>query len=441
MSQGFELASYDIVMACEILHATKSMTRTMVNVHSLMKPDVTLLMMKTTQNQVDIQFTFGLLFGWWLSEEPERQSSPFLTILFCDKILKGAGFSDIDLAIRDCESDDMYSISVIMIMVPFGQQDPGPVYSEDMVIVTSNKASPPVSFIESLKNSIQTSTRGPPPDVVALKDAKDSSAYSGKICVFLRDVVQPILLNVDQFYLKAIKTMTNSCKGLIWVTVGGAVESENPNSSLSHGLLRALRNESLGRRYVSLDLESPLSSDFLSSTTAATITRVVEVCFSHARLEDSSAADFEYTERNGVLLVPRLYKDVARNKMLALRSTLGWQEPETILSDEPFFQQDRPLRLEVGIPGLLDTLAFSDHDVDVDSPLAPDAVEIEPRAYGLNFRDVMVVMGQLRERVMRLECSGIITLVSIEVRSQGFQIGDRVITLLLGSFVSRAQIF
>ncbi|MCJ1472284.1 hypothetical protein MMC13_000931 [Lambiella insularis] len=398
MSQGFELASYDIVVACEVLHATKSMARTMANVHSLMKPGGTLLMMETTQDQVDIQFTFGLLSGWWLSEEPERQSSPSLTIPFCDKIPKGAGFSGIDLAIHDCESEDMYSISVIITMVRLGQQEPGPVYSEDMVIVTSNKASPP--------------------------DAKDSSAYGGKICTFLGEVVQPILLNVDQFYLEAINTMTNSCKDLIWVTVGGAVESADPDSSLSHGLLRALRNEFLGRRYISLDLEGLLSSDFWSSTTAATITRVLEVGFSRARLQDSSAADFEYAERCGVLLVPRLYKDVARNKMLALRSAIDWQEPETILIDEPFFQQD----------------PFSDYDVDVNSPLAPDAVKIEPRAYGLNFRDVMVAMGQLRKRVMGLECSGIITRVSTVARSQGFQIGDRVTALLLRPFASRAQI-
>ena len=439
-SQGFELASYDIVVACEVLHATKSMARTMANVHSLMKPGATLLMMETTQDQVDIQFTFGLLPGWWLSEEPERQSSPSLTIQFCDKILKGAGFSGIDLAIRDCESDDMYSISVIMTMIPFGQRDPKSVYPDNMVIVTSNRASPPMNFVESLKKVIQTSTGGPSPDVVALEDAEDSSAYSGKICVFLGEMLQPILFNVDQFYLEAIKTMTNSCKDLIWVTVGGAVDSENPDSSLSHGLLRALRNEFLGRRYISLDLEGPLSSDFWSSTTATTITRVVEVGFIGARFDDSSAVDYEYAARNGVLLVPRLYKDVVRNKMLAHPSTPNWQELKTMLTDEPFFQQDRPLRLEVGIPGLLDTLGFSDHDVKVDSSLAPHMVEIEPRAYGLNFRDVMVAMGQLREHNMGLECSGIITRVSTEARSRGFQIGDRVMALLLGPFASRAQI-
>lgn len=438
--QGFELASYDIVVACEVLHATKSMARTMANVYSLMKPGATLLMMETTQDQVDIQFTFGLLSGWWLSEEPERQSSPSLTIPFCDKILKGAGFSGIDLAIRDCESDDMYSISVIMTMVPCDQHELESVDWDDIIIVTSNKASPPVSFIESLKSCFRKSTSGSAPDVVALEDFKDSSAYSGKICVFLGELIESILFDIDHFYFEAIKTMTNSCKDLLWVTVGGAVESKNPDRSLSHGLLRALRNEFLGRRYISLDLESLQNLDNLFSTAAETITRVIEVGFSRGHLEDPSAADFEYAERNGVLLVPRFHRDVARNNMFAFRSTLEWQDPENILTNELFFQQDRPLRLEIGIPGLLDTLVFGDHDVNLDLPLAPDAVEIEPRAYGLNFRDIMVAMGQLRERVMGLECSGIITRVSTEAKGQGFQVGDRVMALLLGPFASRAEI-
>ncbi|KAK2020706.1 NAD(P)-binding protein [Colletotrichum zoysiae] len=46
------------------------------------------------------------------------------------------------------------------------------------------------------------------------------------------------------------------------------------------------------------------------------------------------------------------------------------------------------------MPGLLDTLAFDD-DQSIsadDGPIAPELVEIAPRAYGVNFRDVMVAM-------------------------------------------------
>lgn len=66
--QGFELGSYDIVIACQVLHATKSMETTMANVRSLMKTGGKLLLMESTKNQMDMQLTFGPLPGWWLSK-------------------------------------------------------------------------------------------------------------------------------------------------------------------------------------------------------------------------------------------------------------------------------------------------------------------------------------------------------------------------------------
>ncbi|XXG96001.1 hypothetical protein Hte_002278 [Hypoxylon texense] len=442
-SQGFELASYDIVVACEVLHATKSMARTIANVRSLMKPGATLLLMETTQDQVDIQFTFGLLPGWWLSEEPERQSSPSLTIPFCDRVLKGAGFSGIDFEVRDCESEDMYSISVITsTAVPIGQLAPKRIFSDSIVLVISNLAPPPIGVLEALKANIRALTDGPEPSIVSLEDAMDGSRYTGKTCLFLGEVVQPILHNMDHVGFQAIKTMANSCQGLLWVTVGGAVESGDPNSSLSHGLLRTLRNENMGRRYVSLDLESIPGEGEWPVSIASTISKVLGLAFGRLEtdhVEDGSAADFEYAERDGVLLIPRLYKDTARSSLCASRAPLDPQETSTAVRSEPFYQKDRPLRLEVGTAGLLDTLVFSDHNVDIDAPLAPELVEIEPRAYGLNFRDVMVAMGQLKERVMGLECSGIITRLGTEAQNHGFKIGDRVMALLLGPFASRAQ--
>jgi acyl transferase domain-containing protein/ubiquinone/menaquinone biosynthesis C-methylase UbiE len=70
--QGFECGSYDIIIACQVLHATKRMETTMANVRRLLKPGGKLLLLEMTKNQVDLQFTFGLLPGWWLS----KSSSP-----------------------------------------------------------------------------------------------------------------------------------------------------------------------------------------------------------------------------------------------------------------------------------------------------------------------------------------------------------------------------
>jgi acyl transferase domain-containing protein len=66
-AQGFEEGSYDVVIACQVLHATQSMQNTMANVRKLLKPGGKLFIMETTKDQMDIQFVFGFLQGWWLS--------------------------------------------------------------------------------------------------------------------------------------------------------------------------------------------------------------------------------------------------------------------------------------------------------------------------------------------------------------------------------------
>ncbi|KAJ8105116.1 hypothetical protein OPT61_g10374 [Boeremia exigua] len=137
-AQGFDLESYDVVVACQVLHATKSMERTMAHVRSLMKPGASLLLMETTKDQIDLQFIFGLVPGWWLSEEAERVASPTVSLPMWQRVLKGAGFSGIDVELRDYEAhDDMYSVSNIVstVLAP-----PTTWQENSVVVVISNKA-------------------------------------------------------------------------------------------------------------------------------------------------------------------------------------------------------------------------------------------------------------------------------------------------------------
>lgn len=72
-TQGFEDGSYDIVLASQVLHATKDMVHTLNNVHRLVKPGGKLLMVEFTRAVddgpvTDGQFIFGLLPGWWLGK-------------------------------------------------------------------------------------------------------------------------------------------------------------------------------------------------------------------------------------------------------------------------------------------------------------------------------------------------------------------------------------
>lgn len=66
-TQGFEKHSYDLIIACQVLHATKTIDVTLKNVRTLLKPGGILLMVETTHDVIDIQLVFGVLPGWWLS--------------------------------------------------------------------------------------------------------------------------------------------------------------------------------------------------------------------------------------------------------------------------------------------------------------------------------------------------------------------------------------
>lgn len=69
-TQGFESGSYDLVIASQVLHATRTMEDTMTNVRKLLKPGGKLLLVETTRDEMDLQLVFGLLPGWWLSTVP-----------------------------------------------------------------------------------------------------------------------------------------------------------------------------------------------------------------------------------------------------------------------------------------------------------------------------------------------------------------------------------
>ncbi|MCJ1379055.1 hypothetical protein MMC17_002155 [Xylographa soralifera] len=456
--QKFALGSYDIIVASHALRATKNVTSAAANVRSLLKPSGTLLLAETTKDQVDVGFIFGLLPSWWQAED--RQTSPTFTASSWDSVLRDAGFSGVDLEVRDSESDIMHINSVIMSTVPLADQqkpDLGRANDrESFAIVTSSTTPPPPGFVDLLSRCIQarTGAGSSAPEHLVLEESS-FDAYKTKICVFVGEIDEPMLADLDAVRIEGLRAMVTQCSGLLWVTTGGAVDSEAPEQALSQGFLRVLRNEYLGRRFLSLDLDPTHAAERWSQGGEGVVSAIVQVLEEGFGRVDTEVgpAEFEYAERAGVLLIPRVYKDEHYNDMVTGPLGTSWGEVLQGAKDrqggidavagiplEPLFQEDRPLRLEVGIPGHLDTLAFIDDGEDHEV-LAPELVEITPRAYGLSSRDVMAAMGQLKDRSMGLECAGIIARVGAEAQAKGYKVGDRVMALLAGaSFASHARV-
>jgi NADPH:quinone reductase-like Zn-dependent oxidoreductase/malonyl CoA-acyl carrier protein transacylase/ubiquinone/menaquinone biosynthesis C-methylase UbiE len=403
--QGFELGSYDLIIACMVLHATADMEHTLTNVRKLLKPGGKLILVETTQDSMDIQLVFGTLPGWWLSKEPERKYSPNLPLNMWIDILSHTGFSDPDITIRDSEDDRNYSMSVIMSTALPNT----PAEYPEQAVLTYFGSLPPREWLDQLQESIKLRT-GVTPAIESL----DKLNPAGKVAIFVSEIDSPLLDGMDAESFNSVKALCTESKGVLWLTRGAAVECLRPELALHTGLLRARRLEDASKRYIALDLD-PLEPAW-SISSLDSVVDIFSKAFDYAT--EKNTLEFEYAVRNGNLLIPRISVDHKEHS-----DVLG-DASDNIPEMQPFFQSGRELRMIAGTPGVVDSPAFID-DPDAGQPLEEGSVEIETKAFGVNPSDAMISTGQPQENAMGFECSGIITRVGPGA-SHEFRIGDRV---------------
>ena len=66
VEQGYQAGSYDLVIAANVLHATRCINDTLNRVRSLLKPGGTLILIEITVDNLPVTVMFGTLPGWWL---------------------------------------------------------------------------------------------------------------------------------------------------------------------------------------------------------------------------------------------------------------------------------------------------------------------------------------------------------------------------------------
>ncbi|KAE8380488.1 hypothetical protein BDV26DRAFT_135722 [Aspergillus bertholletiae] len=412
-NQDFSQGQYDVIIAANVLHATKTMRKTMQNVRKLLRPGGKLILMEVTSLLLRGSVIFGNLPGWWLGADEGRTHGPTLTEDAWATLLRETGFSGLDICLRDFPDKDDYMYSVLVST------------AED----TQERSYPPAVIIDSVgcqsvatKQLSQALTRltTVTPETYTLTDCA-SVDLTGKVCICLDEVSESFIhdMNAETFY--QVRKAISSSKGLLWVGRSGASDGDIPNTSLMVGLARSIRSEDESKRLITLDLDG--KSPMLAAEAATTIIRVFQQSFRNE--DEGQKGDWEFRERDGRLLIPRMIENINANQFIA------HETKELTPELQPFHQPGRPLKLEIGIPGLLDTLRFVD-DPTFTHPIGDDEVDIRVAASGVNFRDIMVSMGQLVDNFLGCECSGIITQVGRNVTR--LKPGDRVCTWTLGCY-------
>ncbi|KAK4866744.1 hypothetical protein LT330_007907 [Penicillium expansum] len=393
-AQGFESGSYDIVITSLLSHETTNLSAAVGNARQLLKEGGKLIVIERVRETADTRLLFGLLSQHW---NPPRSMAEW------ERTLCETGFSGIDLEVPDCNNEEERCFSVIVSTAAAAVDEPETLGSKgNSISVVYTDSLPPEEWTDGLITALSSLT-----DSAVIVEPLHGLDPREKMIVFVAEISAPFLGQMDEQDFNALKAILTQSKHVAWLSRGSAISSDIPDQALHTGMLRTCRVENRSKRYISLDLDPGEEPWAMSSISA--IGHVIRAIFT------LSLPDSEFAVRDGALLVPRVRFNSEASKAVA--SSTGAEL-------QPFYQLGRDLRLFIETPGLLDSLVFKD-DPEAQDPLPEDYVEIEPRAFGLNFRDVMVAMGQMEEPQMGFECAGIVK------RAQGtaashFKAGDRV---------------
>ena len=101
--QGMDRSAWDMVIATDVLHATKNIRQTLRNTHALLKRNGILVLNEIIQKSVLGTLTFGLLDGWWRYEDEDLRipGSPLVSPENWEMVLSQEGFNAILFPLKE----------------------------------------------------------------------------------------------------------------------------------------------------------------------------------------------------------------------------------------------------------------------------------------------------------------------------------------------------
>ncbi|OKL61272.1 hypothetical protein UA08_03198 [Talaromyces atroroseus] len=251
-AQGYEPNSYDIVIASNCLHATRSLETTLAHTRQLLKPGGYLLILELTMpiEVIRTNTIFGVLPGWWLGVDDGRKLSPTITRAGWHSILRKTGFSGIDTINNDVSPITWPGSVVVSQAVDERVQflrrplsatsKSAPIYIESLVIL-GNGTLETARVAEELLEHLQRFC-GEAVILDSLPTEEEASSLNPmSTFINLVDLDSPIFKDITEDNMEGVKRMSELAKNILWVTQGAL--ADEPYHMASIAFCRALRTE------------------------------------------------------------------------------------------------------------------------------------------------------------------------------------------------------
>jgi acyl transferase domain-containing protein/NADPH:quinone reductase-like Zn-dependent oxidoreductase/SAM-dependent methyltransferase/acyl carrier protein len=452
--QGFDPASFDLIIGANVIHATHNLRESLGNVRTLLAPGGIFILLEVTGAQRFADLTVGLLDGWWRFDDFDlRPDYPLLSEDRWRELLIDSGFSGTISIPPSCESRGDLSQQAVIIskssnhLPEFnGAASPGKsigtwlifadddghgealgkeicrlggeywlVFPSDEFSLTVNRyeidPGDPADFVKLL-NEVREGSERPLSKVVfmwGINDCLEDGSSLDKLEAFQRfscGGVLHLLQKLIGMGLEKLPAVTLVTKGA--VATNYYEDLTCPAAATLWGLGRVVTLEHPELSFSRIDLDPLCQAEDIQC-----LSNLFEEIFTPDR-EDQVAF------RNNHRYVARL-------------------EPCNMAGDNaiPTPEAQFPFQLKIPETGVLDEMKYE--QTESKSP-GPGEVAIRIDAAGLNFKDVMAALKMYPgdPGALGKECSGVIIACGEDVTH--LKAGDEVIALAPGCFADKVVV-
>lgn len=437
-AQGFNLNKYDIIIAANVLHATKGINDVLRNVKSLLAPEGMLVLLENTSTLRWVDLVFGLTDGWWRYNDYDlRPSHPLMSANTWNNVLSGQDFTSCECLSSLQDTNESLGQSIFLARKPAEDKIENSVSGTYVLFVNE----------DNLKDEITTVLKDRSEPICVYKNNSYQKVNRNKYFVNPSDTS-----NFEQLLEDISKENINPTGFIhLWNTNNNFLSNadfdtvyQNGCYSVLHLINASTKQYLLTKPKLSIitrgaqPVDSVITNNGLLQTPLLGLSKVISMEYPELNclridldstpneneasliikeIETANTKEGQVAFRNGLRFVPR-FTDAAE-----IMSTHNENELSIPSTDS--------YELSISENKTLDGLYLQPKE-----RMKPtdNEVEIKILASGLNFRDISMVLNTYGGLISPIgsECAGEVSAIGKNVTK--FKVGDKVIAISAGSF-------
>ncbi|KAJ8065466.1 hypothetical protein OCU04_006149 [Sclerotinia nivalis] len=288
MEQKFEAGTYDLIIAYNSIHASRSIDESMTNVRKLLKIGGRLILIEITRLEPFVSAIFGLLPGWYMNRTDGREGAPLLSTEQWNFRLLQGGFNGCEFIKHDEDGPSRTTSMIVSKAIPLSQEKstirPSYLVHDDSGTVRSLLGQ------KLQKLSFRSST----PHISSQNTDKEA------VYVIIDDSLNSSLLSSSSQVIGGLLKVIAEAKNILWIiTARYPPKLSRRLSGLATGFARGVRIQNQAINFVTLDIQG-------ESINFDDLDQKINSIFNASFFREKSSTDTDYIYRDGKILIPRL---------------------------------------------------------------------------------------------------------------------------------------